>query len=104
MPYLKYYEVFVDLGIKTLSEVEQMRIENSEDAYKLSLIQLGGTDIDIISSTIALRNILIMYILKKGGTRDDIKKMLSSMFGNSSVVRDAAVDKIMDQARSIIMI
>ena len=102
--YEKFYETFVELGIKTLLEVEQMRIENSEDAYKLSLIQLGGTDIDIISSTVALRNILIVYILKKGGDKNDIKNLLSSMFGNSSIVSDASVEKIMSQAKGIIMI
>ena len=102
--YVKFYETFVDLGIKTLSEVEQMRIENSDDAYKLSLIQLGGTDIDIISSTIAIRNLLIIYLLKKGGNREDIKNLLASMFGNSYLVSDASVDKIMSQAKGIVMI
>ena len=102
--YIKFYETFLDLGVKTLAEVEQMRIDNSDDAYKLSLIQLGGTDIDIISSTIAIRNLLIIYLLKKGGTRDDIKRLLASMFGNSYLVSDASVDKIMNQAKGIVMI
>ena len=102
--YIKFYETFLDLGVKTLAEVEQMRIDNSDDAYKLSLIQLGGTDIDIISSTIAIRNLLIIYLLKKGGTRDDIKGLLASMFGNSYLVSDASVDKIMNQAKGIVMI
>ena len=102
--YIKFYETFLDLGVKTLAEVEQMRIDNSDDAYKLSLIQLGGTDIDIISSTIAIRNLLIIYLLKKGGTRDDIKGLLASMFGNSYLVSDSSVDKIMNQAKGIVMI
>ena len=102
--YEKFYETFLDLGVKTLSEVEQMRIENYEDAYKLSLVQLGGTDIDIISSTIALRNILIIYILKKGGGKEEIKKLLSSMFGNSSIVSDASVERIISQAKGVVMI
>ena len=102
--YIKFYETFLDLGVKTLAEVEQMRIDNSDDAYKLSLIQLGGTDIDIISSTIAIRNLLIIYLLKKGGTRDDIKGLLASMFGNTYLVSDASVDKIMNQAKGIVMI
>ncbi|MBO6134200.1 MAG: hypothetical protein J6O09_00255 [Lachnospiraceae bacterium] len=104
VPFIKFYDTFVDLGIQSLSEIEQMRIENSEDAYKLSLIQLGGTDIDIISSTVALRNILIMYILKKGGTREDLKKLFASMFGNSMRMSDASIDRIIEQAKGIIMI
>ena len=104
VPYEKYYEVFLNLGIKTLQEIEQMRIENSEDAYKLSLVQLSGTDIDIISSTIAVRNILIVYVLKNNGGHKEIKDLLSSMYGNSNVVSDASVDRIIEQAKGIVMI
>lgn len=100
--YLRFYEVFIGLGIKTLSEVEQMRIDNSEDAYKLSLLQLGGTDIDIISSTVAIQNILIMYILKKGGSRLDLKSMLETISGRA--VSDAYLDKILERTKGIIMI
>lgn len=100
--YLRFYEVFVGLGIKTLSEIEQMRIDNSDDAYKLSLLQLGGTDIDIISSTVAIQNILIMYILKKGGSREDLKLMLETV--NGRVISEAYLDKILERTKGIIMI
>ena len=99
----KYYEVLLDLGITMLSEVEQLRVANSEDAYKLSLAQLAGTDIDIISSTIAIRNILIVYVLKKGGGHEEIKKLLSSMYGNSNLVSDASVDRIIAQTKGIMI-
>lgn len=100
--YLRFYEVFVDIGLKTLSEVEQMRIDNSEDAYKLSLIQLGGTDIDIISSTVAIQNILIMYIMKRGGDRGELKSLLEIV--TSRAISDAYLDKIIEQTKGIIMI
>lgn len=100
--YLRFYEVFVELGIKYLSEIEQMRIENSEDAYKLSLLQLGGTDIDIISSTVAIQNILIIYVLKKGGSRSDIKNLLEKV--NGRVVSEKYLDNIIEQTKGIIMI
>ena len=100
--YLRFYEVFVELGIKTLSEVEQMRIENSEDAYKLSLLQLGGTDIDIISSTVAIQNILIIYVLKKGGSREDLKSLLDKVTGRA--VNDKYLDRLIEQTKGIIMI
>ena len=100
--YLRFYEVFVDLGIKTLSEVEQMRIDNSDDAYKLSLIQLGGTDIDIISSTVAIQNILTIYILKKKATREETKSMLEKVYGRT--VSDNYLEKIFEQTKGIILI
>ncbi len=99
--YARFYEMFVKLGIKYLSEVEQMRIDNSEDAYKLAIAQLGGTDIDIISSTVAIQNILIIYVLKKGGNRNDIKNLLELVNGR---VSDKYLDNIIEQSKSIIMI
>lgn len=100
--YLRFYEVLIGIGIKSLSEVEQMRIDNSEDAYKLSLLQLGGTEIDIISSTVAIQNILIIYVLKKGGSRNDIKSLLEKVSGR--VISDKYLDKIIEQTKGIIMI
>ena len=100
--YLRFYEIFIDLGIKSLSEVEQMRIDNSEDAYKLSLVQLGGTDIDIISSTVAIQNILIMYVLKQNKGKEHLKKLLDTISGRN--ISDSYVEKIIDQTKAIIMI
>lgn len=100
--YLRFYEIFIELGIKTLSEVEQMRIDNSEDAYKLSLAQLGGTDIDIISSTVAIQNILIMYVLKLNKGKEHLKKLLNAISGRN--ISDAYVDKVLEQTKAIIMI
>lgn len=100
--YLRFYEMFVELGITMLSEIEQMRIDNSEDAYKLSLAQLGGTDIDIISSTVAIQNILIMYVLKQKKGKEELKKLLSAISGR--IVSDSYVDKILEQSKAIIMI
>lgn len=100
--YLRFYEIFIELGIKMLSEIEQMRIENSEDAYKLSLVQLGGTDIDIISSTVAIQNLLIIYVLKQKKSKEELKKLLSSISGR--IVSDSYVDKVLDQTKAIIMI
>ena len=100
--YLRFYEVLVDLGFKTISEIEQMRMDYSEDAYKLSLMQLGGTDIDIISSTVAIQNLLTIFILKKNKTREDTKLMLEKVYGRS--VSDSYIDKIIEQTKAIIRI
>ena len=100
--YLRFYEILIDLGVKTLSEVEQMRIDNSEDAYKLSLAQLGGTDIDIISSSVAIQNILIIYALKQKKGKEYLKHLLDAISGRS--VSDAYVEKVLDQTKAIIMI
>lgn len=100
--YLRFYEIFLYLGLKNLSEIEQMRILHSEDAYKLSLTQLGGTDIDIISSSVAIQNILIIYVVKQKRGKEELKNLLDMISGRN--VSDAYVDKIMEQAKPIIMI
>lgn len=100
--YLRFYEILIYLGLTSLSEVEQMRITNSEDAYKLSLAQLGGTDIDIISSSVAIQNILIIYVIKQKRGKEELKTLLDMISGRS--VSDAYVEKIMEQAKPIIMI
>lgn len=79
-----------------------MRIDNSEDAYKLSLAQLGGTDIDIISSSVAIQNILIMYVLKLNKGKEYLKKLLDAISGRK--VSDTYADKIIEQSKPIIMI
>lgn len=101
--YMKYYKSFIDLGIKTLNEIEEMRVEYSDDAYKLAITQLEGTDIDIISSTMAIQNILTIYILKKGGSREEIKKLLSMIHGED-IATDAYVDKTIERTNAIIKI
>ena len=98
--YLRFYEALVSLNIKTLIEIEQMRIDNSEDAYKLALSQFSGTDIDIISSTVAMQNILIFYILKKGGSKNDIKNVLEMANGR---VSDKYLDNIIVKSKGILL-
>ena len=79
-----------------------MRIKNSDDAYKLSLIQLGGTDIDIISSSIAIQNLLIIHVLKEGGDKNKLKELLVAINGRN--VSDKYIDKIIEQTKGIVMI
>lgn len=68
-----FLDILIKLGFKTLADVEKMRIDYSEDAYRLALSQIGGTDLDIIASNLALKNLCIAYLLK---TSDNPEKSL----------------------------
>ena len=59
-----YLNVLIQMGFKNIADVENMRKNYSEDAYKLALTQIGKTDLNIIASNIALKNLCIVYILK----------------------------------------
>jgi len=79
MPYL---EPLLQMGIKTLGDVERMRKECSEKAYQLAVYQISGTDLDIIASTLGLQNICIVYVAEKGGVKG-IEFFLDALNGPS---------------------
>lgn len=79
MPYL---EPMLQMGLKTLGDVERMRKECSEKAYQLAVYQISGTDLDIIASTLGLQNICIVYVAEKAGAKG-IEFFLNSLNGPS---------------------
>ncbi len=81
---LSYLPVLLNLGFKTLGELEELRENYSEDAYQLALIQLGDKDIDIISSSIALKNLCIVYIMRNShDPKADLKSFFDVLLGES---------------------
>ena len=81
MPFLK---VFMSLGCKNLGDIEAMRKEYSDDAFRLAVFQIGGTDLDIISSTVAVQNLCLVCAKAKGAGLMDIKWILDELYGESS--------------------
>ena len=80
MPYLP---VLLQMGMKTLADVEKMITEQYEDAYQLALFQLGSTDIDILSESVGLQNLCIVCILKNGGGRLGLQRLFDCVNGKS---------------------
>lgn len=78
-----YIVVLKALGFKTLGDVEQLIRDYSDDAYKLATYELGNTDIDIISETVAIQDLLIVYILENGGGERGLIYMFDSLNGPS---------------------
>ena len=79
--------------MKSVGDVERMLADDSELAYQLSLSQLGATDLDIISSTLALQNLCIVHIIRNGGGKADLRKFLEKIYGvginNDALIEDA---------------
>ena len=61
-----YYTVFRGLQFKTLSDLENMLRTYSDDAKRLALHRMAGLELDIMSSTVGLFNLCVVYILKNG--------------------------------------
>ena len=55
----------------------------SEAAYQIACFQMGVTDLDILSSSVAPQNLCAAYILKNGGGRAGLKLMLDALNGPS---------------------
>ena len=99
--YLPYYNVLISLGFNYLNEIETMRLELSDYAFKLSLAQLSGKDLDILSNTIALQNLCVIYIVKNNGGVSDIKHMYDILYGEKSY-NEKLASNIYEQAKGII--
>ena len=95
-----FFNVFVKMGFKTLGDVVAMKNECSDAAYQFSLRQIGGTDLDIISSTLSLRNLCIVYILKHGGGEQDLVDFFDTLEGKSDYNRQRAA-RTLQQARQL---
>ena len=80
MPFLPILEHF---GMESLGEVQAMVDELSETAYKLALSQLAITDLDILSETVGMQNLCVVYALKHGGSRDDVKFIYDKLYGKN---------------------
>lgn len=80
MPYLS---VLKHLGMKTLGDVERLKHDYGVDAYQLAVHQIGTTDIDIINSTVAIQNLLLVYILENNGGEQGLVEMFELLDGPS---------------------
>ena len=78
MTFLPLLESF---GLETLGDVQQFIADNSDDAYQLALSQLAVTDIDILSESVGLLNLCLVYVLKHNGDRDGLRNVYDTVNG-----------------------
>lgn len=97
MPFLPILEHF---GMESLGEVQAMTDELSDTAYQLAVSQLAITDLDILSETVGLQNLCVVYALKHGGGRDDVKFIYDTLYG-ANESNDLLADTIIRQYTAI---
>ena len=85
-----FLPLFKGMGFETLGDVERLIRDNYEAAYQIACFQIGLTDIDILSSSVAPQNLCTAHILKKGGGRAGLRFMLDTLNGPSEGNDDLA--------------
>ncbi|MBP3246755.1 MAG: hypothetical protein IJK37_02635 [Prevotella sp.] len=91
MPFLRVLEHF---GMESLGDVQAMVDDLSDTAYQLALSQLAVTDLDILSESVGLQNLCVVYALKHGGGRDDVKMIYDTLYGaneSNAILADAMI-------------
>ncbi len=97
---LQYIEIFKRFGFKTLQDIQDMIKNYSDDAYRLAILQLGDTDIDILMETIGVQNLMIVYLIKKGFGEGGVKLFYDSLYGERERNIEVAKD-IVEKAKKI---
>ena len=80
-PMMNFLPILETFRFKDLGDVQQFIDENSEDAYQLALSQLAVTDLDILSESIGLQNLCLVYAIKHGSGLYGIKAIYDTING-----------------------
>ena len=97
MPFLSVLESF---GLETIGDVQRFIDDNSEDAHQLALSQLAITDLDILSSSVGLLNLCLVFKLKHDGGRDGLKALYDTINGENDT-NSMLADFLLKQAESL---
>lgn len=94
---MPYFDVFAKLGFKTLGDIENMKKNYSEDAKRIALHRMAGMELDIMSSTVGVQNLCIVYILKESFGENGIRLLMDAIYGEKND-NERRVARIMKQA------
>ena len=92
--------VFKAMGFKTLGDIASLVKDYSDAAYQIACFQMGVTDLDILSSSVAPQNLCTAFILKNGGGRSGLKLMLDALNGPSES-NEFMADYLVEQAKDL---
>ena len=95
-----FLALFKAMGFKTLGDIAKMVKEYSDAAYQIACFQMGITDLDIVSSSVAPQNLCTAYILKNGGGKAGLKLMLDALNGPSES-NEFMADYLLEQTKDL---
>ena len=95
-----FLALFKAMGFKTLGDIDKLVKDYSDAAYQIACFQMGITDLDILSFSVAPQNLCTAYILKNGGGRVGLKLMLDALNGPSEG-NDSMADYLLEQSKDL---
>ena len=95
-----YLNVLRSIGLDTLGDVERMKRDCYDDAYDLARHQFGNTDLDILSSTVGISSLCMIYILKQGGGEQGLVKYYETLYGKQPR-NETSAKRIMELAHKL---
>ena len=95
-----FLALFKAMGFKTLGDIARLVKDYSDAAYQIACFQMGITDLDILSSSVAPQNLCTAYILKNGGGRSGLKMMLDALNG-ASEGNEFMADYLLEQSKDL---
>ena len=97
---MPYYYILLHMDMKTIGDIVRMCNDNSESAYQLALLQLAGTGLDIVTYSVAVQNLCIVSILKKGYGEAGLVHLFNALYGENDYHKQRA-KRIYEQAQKI---
>ena len=97
---MRFLPLFLSLHFQTLGDINALIKDYGEAAYQIACFQMGLTDLDILSSSVAPQNLCTAYILRNGGGKAGLKNMLDILNGPSGS-NDYMADFLLDQCREL---
>ena len=97
---IRFLPLLESFGLETLSDVQEFITDNSDEAYQLALSQIAVTDIDILSESVGLLNLCLVYVLKHNGGREglcDVYDRINGKNNSNGILADA----VLRQAQSL---
>ena len=95
-----FLPLFKAMGFKTLGDIARLVKDYSDGAYQIACFQMGVTDLDILSSSVAPQNLCTAFILKNGGGRIGLKLMLDALNGPSEG-NEFMADYLLEQTKDL---
>ncbi len=97
---MHFVAVFKEVGCKTLGDINRLVKDNYEAAYQIACYQIGLTDLDIISSSLAPQDLCIAHIIRNGGGKLELRSLLDTMNGESDM-NESMAEYLLEQTSDL---